>query len=106
MRSLALTLVAVALVAVASGCVFSQAPVMCPFLQIDVKGGVAVGDPGAGSPKTGTSEAKGIILASFGDASISAAAKNGNITRIHHVDSESMNILSIYASYKTIVYGE
>jgi hypothetical protein len=42
----------------------------------------------------------------MGDASISAAAQNGGITRIHHVDHETMNILGIYAKYTTIVYGE
>jgi TRL-like protein family len=41
-----------------------------------------------------------------GDASISAAMANGGITRIHHVDQETTNILGIYAKYVTIVHGE
>jgi TRL-like protein family len=57
-------------------------------------------------PKVGKAEAWGIVLVAMGDASISAAAQNGGITRIHHVDHETMNILGIYAKYTTIVYGE
>ena len=38
-----------------------------------------------------------------GDASISAAMKNGGITRVHHVDNETTNLLGIYAKYVTIV---
>jgi len=41
-----------------------------------------------------------------GDASISAAAASGGISRIHHVDHETLNILGIYAKYTTVVYGE
>jgi hypothetical protein len=32
--------------------------------------------------------------------------RNGGITRIHHVDHETSNILGVYAKYTTIVYGE
>jgi hypothetical protein len=35
-----------------------------------------------------------------------AAMQNGGITRIHHVDHETLNILGIYAKYTTIVHGE
>jgi hypothetical protein len=41
-----------------------------------------------------------------GDASITAAATNGGITKIHHVDHETLNILGIYARYVTVVHGE
>jgi hypothetical protein len=44
-------------------------------------------------------------LFAFGDCSIQAAALNGNISVIDHVDMEYYNILGIYASYKTIVWG-
>jgi hypothetical protein len=54
----------------------------------------------------GRAEAWGILVYATGDASISAAATNGGINRIHHVDDETMNILGIYAKYVTIVYGE
>jgi hypothetical protein len=43
---------------------------------------------------------------STGDASISAAMQNGGITRIHHVDHETQNILGIWAKHTTTVYSE
>ena len=46
--------------------------------------------------KTGRSQAEGIIIVGFGDASISAAAKEGQITKVHHVDSNSLNVLGFF----------
>ena len=45
-------------------------------------------------------------LVAFGDCSINSAMKDGGITKIHHVDSSSMNILYFFFKYDTIVYGE
>ena len=74
-------------------------------VTLDMKGPVSVG-PAAGSAKIGRSEAWGILVYSTGDASISAAMRNGGITRVHHVDQETTNILGLYAKYITVVYGE
>jgi TRL-like protein family len=41
-----------------------------------------------------------------GDASIDAAMKNGNITKVHHIDQKLSNILGIIATYTVVVYGE
>lgn len=41
-----------------------------------------------------------------GDASIDMAMKNGNITKIHHIDQKLTNILGIVATYTVVVYGE
>ena len=41
-----------------------------------------------------------------GDCSIQAAAKNGGVQVIHHVDYSFKNILGVYAEFTTIVYGE
>ncbi len=61
----------------------------------------------AGATKVGVAECETILgLVARGDASIQAAAKNGGITKIHHVDWEAKNILGILGKYKTIVYGE
>jgi hypothetical protein len=87
-----------------TGCTVGQAPVTA-LLTLDMKGPVAVG-PAAGSAKVGRAEAWGILVYATGDASISAAMRNGGITRIHHVDHETINILGVYARYITIVYGE
>jgi hypothetical protein len=62
--------------------------------------------PATGSSRIGRATAIGIVAASWGDASISAAMRNGGITRIHHVDHETTNLLGVYARYTTIVYGE
>jgi hypothetical protein len=62
--------------------------------------------PAPTSPKVGRAEAWGIVLFSTGDASISAAMQNGGITRVHHVDHETQNILGFWSKYTTIVYGE
>ena len=45
-------------------------------------------------------------LVAFGDCSIISAMKEGGITKIHHVDSSSMNVLYFFYKYDTIVYGE
>ncbi len=57
--------------------------------------------------KMGSASASSILgLIAVGDASINTAAKNGGITRIHHVDFKSTSILGIYATYTVFVYGE
>lgn len=57
--------------------------------------------------KTGTSECSSILgMVATGDASITAAMKNGGITKIHHVDYHSTSILGIYAKMTTTVYGD
>jgi len=88
-----------------TGCAtVGHAPVTS-LITLDEKGPVAVGSA-AGSSKVGRSEAWGILVFATGDASISAAMRNGGITRIHHVDHETSSFLGVYAKYTTIVYGE
>ena len=59
------------------------------------------------SSKKGYSEAMSVFgLVATGDASIEAAAKQGGITVIHHVDWEVKNILGIIGTYRCNVYGE
>lgn len=70
------------------------------------KSPVAMGDPSAGATKTGTAQCEGILFMAFGDSSITTAAANGGITKIHHVDSEEINVLGIYCRQITKVYGE
>jgi len=57
--------------------------------------------------KTGTASCSSILgLVAQGDASITAAMKNGGITKIHHVDYHSTNILGFWAEMTTTVYGD
>jgi hypothetical protein len=58
------------------------------------------------SSKTGAAEAKGIIIVAFGDSSIDAACKAGGVTKVHYVDYETFNVLGLYGTVKTTVYGE
>ena len=95
---------ALAAVAILSGCVMATGSVNAAVV-VDEKGPVAMGDASAGT-KVGMSQAEGILVVAYGDASISAAMKDGNLTKVHHVDKETFSVLGIYARYKTIVYGE
>jgi hypothetical protein len=57
--------------------------------------------------KSGTAECVSILgLVATGDASLNTAMRNGNITKISHVDWEAKNILGIIGNYKLTVYGE
>ena len=57
--------------------------------------------------KVGTSKSICILgLVGVGDASINAAANNGGITQIKHMDYDYFNVLGVYQRYTTIVRGE
>ena len=98
-------LAASALAIVLSGCATASAPVT-GFVYSHVMGPVGVTGSADVPTKVGRSYARSIFgLWATGDASIETAAKNGGITKIHHVDHESQVILGIIADYTTIVYG-
>jgi hypothetical protein len=58
--------------------------------------------------KTGTAEMYSVLgLVAWGDASTAAAAKQGGITTLNHMDREFLNIVyGIYTKTTTIVYGD
>ena len=57
--------------------------------------------------KKGTASSKTIMgYVSWGDSSIAAAAKNGNIKTITHADSKFLNVLAVYGQHTTVVYGD
>lgn len=73
----------------------------------DVKAPVTATANSGSSSKVGTAKASSILgVVATGDASIEAAAKSAGITKIHHIDEQSMGVLGIYAEYKVYVYGE
>ena len=98
--------VVMAAMLVTSGCAVMALGPVTGALTIDQKGPVAVGAGTGMGSKVGRAKAEGILLVSYGDASISAAAKAGNITKIQHVDNETLNVFGIYARYETVVYGD
>ena len=91
---------------VVTGCVYSYAPVNAGIVATE-KGPYPVApDNAVAATKEGRARAEGIILVGFGDASIKTAMQQGNITKVHHVDTEVLNVLGVYSRYETIVYGE
>lgn len=100
------SVVAVGAVAVMlSSCASVSSPVM-GGLYTDVKSPVAV-TSNSNSSKVGTGTATSILgLVATGDASIDAAAKAAGITKVHHVDAHSTNILGLFGKYTVYVYGE
>jgi len=88
-----------------SGCAGARTPVT-GFWYTDVKANDAVTANSAAS-KVGRAEAKSYLgLVALGDCSVDTAAKNGGITKVAHVDYETMSILGFYAKTTTIVYGK
>ena len=87
-----------------AGCATLATPGHVGFLFTDADGGLMVGE--GRNLKMGEATSEGIIGIVRGDASISAAMKAGNISKIHHVDYHYENILGIVTTYTTKVYGE
>ena len=94
----ALALLALCLPALFSGCMYSQ--VVTP-LDTNVHETV-LGD------KIGRSSQHSVLFSvAWGDAGTQAAAEDGGITTIHHMDQELLNILfGLYIRRTTILYGE
>ncbi len=68
-----------------------------------------LGDTDVGTENVGEATWEGILFLAKGDASITTAMKNGSkgpITRIHHVDLETLSVLGIYTEETVKVYGE
>lgn len=88
-----------------SGCAMAVSPATGVWYT-DVKAPVAATES-SGSSKVGMGSVTSILgLVATGDASIATAAKSAGITKVHHVDYETMSILGIYAKYTVKVYGE
>ena len=105
-----LMVVALALsVAVLSGCAGITAANQGPaagFLYTKTQGPLTATSVDSYN-KTGMAKAKSILgLVGTGDASIDAAAEEGNIDQIQSVDRKFKNILGVYAETTTIVRGK
>ena len=101
-------LIAVAALAVAaSGCVVVGPSNANSALTLDVQSpDTSFIDNSVKPEKKGVAEARGIICFTEGDASLKAAMENGGIKKIHHVDYKVKNILGIFGTTTTIVWGE
>jgi TRL-like protein family len=87
-----------------SGCAFAKAPVT-GLVYLDTSAGENISSNDIGAKKGEACASSILGWVGTGDASITAAAKAGGITKISHVDSTASDILLVYAEYCTIVYG-
>ena len=87
-----------------TGCAMSASPIV-GSIYTDSKWDGQV-NPGTPGDKVGTACQEAILGFTLdGDASITAAMKDGGITKISYVDHSSNNVLYLYAKYCTIVHG-
>jgi len=95
-----------------TGCAgFLRAPVVPPlaFVYTSVKAPLDVDADNTVIPgkKPGTASTINVLgIVAIGDASVKAAAEDGEITTVQHVDYEFMNVLWVFSKYTTIVYGQ
>ncbi len=112
LRFTATSLVAAALILGISGCAPQYRSPVVPYtggwfnqtgfpVDIKYKDGNSIG------PKEGRAKSSQVLfLIAWGDASIATAAREGGISTVDHVDAEVFNILGLYSTYETIVYGQ
>lgn len=100
-RLFALSVICAAL----GGCAMGVSPVN-GYVYTNISGPVTVGPSQDTPTKVGRASSRSIFgIYAVGDSSIETAAKNGGITRIHHVDYETQSVLGVIADYTTVVYG-
>jgi len=100
-----------AVVLAVSGCAgFFSAPVVPPlaFVYTNIQAPLdADHDETQLGTKRGVASTQNILgLVSWGDASTSAAAQNGNVSVIRHADYEFYNVFGVYSRFTTIVRGD
>jgi hypothetical protein len=104
-RSLGTAACAILLIGLGGCYAYSTAPVL-GLLYSDVTGPGGV-TSNINATKVGTSTCQSVLgLIASGDCSIAAAAKSAGITLIHHVDYKTNNVLGLFATHTTIVYGQ
>jgi len=97
---------AVVMASLLSSCAVSSVAPVVGSIYTDVKAPLAV-TSNTGASKVGTAYAESILgIIATGDASIEAAARQGGIQSIRHVDYKATSILGLYAKYTVYVYGE
>jgi predicted small secreted protein len=86
-----------------TGCATSH-PVGALYTDINVP---VTATSNADASKTGTATCKSYLaMIAMGDCSIDAAKRNGNISRVSHVDQKANNILGLIGTYTVTVKGE
>jgi hypothetical protein len=94
------------LATLSTGCAMSMSNPVTGFVYSGTQGATAVTESAIGS-KTGESCAMSILgVVGLGDASTASAAKAGGITKVSTVDSNTFQVLGVYAKNCTVVTGE
>ena len=87
-----------------SGCA-TPFPIASIYTKVTLPIAVSTGE--LSYSKTGESKCSSILfLFASGDASIQAACRASNITKVKYVNFKASNVLGIYGSYTTTVYGD
>ena len=93
-----------------SGCAMYRAPVQPPqgaFTSVEAPTSTNFNESTPAGTQTGRSSAHSILwLVAWGDASVDAAATNGQLSTINHVDYRYLSILGLYTKYTTIAHGK
>lgn len=113
MRIAMTAFVLVSVTMVTAGCGGFKAPVEPPqaLIYTNISGPMDYNvhetktGPGLKSGEATVSQVLGMV--STGDASITAAARQGQITKIHSVDYKFKSyVLGVYSKFTTVVWGE
>jgi len=109
-KRIAMLLGMIGFAVVFAGCGYLRAPVVPPVAAITVYSAPLDTDLGGEDVGVHTGEAScwsilGIVA--FGDSSIHAAAADGHLDRIDHVDYDYVNVLfGVFTKFTTVVVGE
>ena len=95
-----------------SACAGYRAPVQPPIgtwyndhtLPIDIVSEEGTARLGRNTGRSKSSSVLGLVA--WGDSSVQAAAREGNLREVQHIDARYHNILGIYSSFETRVTGE
>ena len=98
-------LAVLAFTALLGGCAATVSPVT-GFWYTNVNGPITATGAPEEATRVGRASATSVLgVIATGDASIQAAARNGGIREIHHVDFESQSYIGVLAEFTVVVYG-
>ena len=87
-----------------------SAPVMPPpgMVFADIKAPLDYDQEASSvSNSSGSAESLSILgLVALGDCSINTAANNGGLSTLHGADYEYFNVIGVYQTFTTVVYGD
>ena len=111
MRVMFLAIAVMLLCGMSTGCAgFVTAPVVPPpaFVFTSYKAPMDIdADRTPITGKKGEASAINVLgIVAVGDASVKAAAEDGGITTVEHVDYDFLNVLFVFSKFTTIAYGQ